>query len=223
MQKHKIIIIIPSFNEAKTITKIYNQAGKFGKVLIIDDGSTDDTEKILIKNKIKFLKNKKNIGYEASLIKGIKHVIKFYKNSKYLVTLDADEEHLPNSIPKLFQKLKKNNLDIVVGHRNKMNRFTEVILNLLYKFRFNINDPVCGLKIYKIEVLKKTIKKISTNMFMVDILTFSNSYNYSLGNLKINVKKRFGTPRVGNFFRSNLKIIRIILHTLFLRSHNNKT
>ena len=217
MQKHKIIIIIPSFNEAKTIIKIYNQAGKCGKVLIIDDGSTDDTEKILIKNKIKFLKNKKNIGYEASLIKGIKHVIKFYKNSKYLVTLDADEEHLPNSIPKLFHKLKKNNLDIVVGHRNKMNRFTEVILNLLYKFRFNINDPVCGLKIYKIEVLKKTIKKISTNMFMVDILTFSNSYNYSLGNLKINVKKRFGTPRVGNFFRSNLKIIRIILHTLFFK------
>lgn len=217
MQKHKIIIIIPSFNEVKTIIEVYNKANKCGRVLIIDDGSTDGTKNILNKNKIKFLKNKKNIGYEASLIKGIRHAIKFYKNSKYLVTLDADGEHLPNSILKLFNKLKKNNLDIVVGHRKKMNRLTEVILDSIYKFRFKINDPVCGLKIYKIKVLKKFIKKISTNLFMVDVLTYSKSYNYSVDNLKISVKKRLGTPRVGNFFRSNLKIFRIILHTLFFK------
>ena len=38
-----------------------------------------------------------------------------------------------------------------------------------------------------------------------------------LDNFKINVKKRIGSPRVGNFFRSNLKIIRIIIHTLFFK------
>ena len=217
MQKHKIIIIIPCLNEEKTIIKICNKAQKYGKVLVVDDNSIDNTRKILIKNKIKFLKNKKNIGYEASLIKGIKHTIKFYKNIKYLVTLDADEELPPESIPKLLYKLKKNNLDIIIGYRKKMNRYSEIVLNFLYKLRFNINDPVCGLKIYTIEVLKKTIGKISTNMFLVDILTLSNNYNYSLDNFKINVKKRIGSPRVGNFFRSNLKIIRIIIHTLFFK------
>jgi len=69
--------------------------------------------------------------------------------------------------------------------------------------------------------LKKTIGKISTNMFLVDILTLSNNYNCSLDNFKINVKKRTGSPRVGNFFRSNLKIIRIIVHTLFFKRNSS--
>ena len=136
-----------------------------------------------------------------------------------MITLDADGELPANSIYKLKKQIKKNNLDILVGHRDKMNRFTEVILNHLYKSKFKINDPVCGLKIYKIETLKKAIKKVSNNLFLVDILTFATSRNYLVKNFKIKVKKRKDNPRVGNFFQSNTKIIRIILHTFFSKKY----
>ena len=215
MEKDKTIIIIPTFNEEKTINKIYIQAKKHCLVLIVDDASSDGTSKILNSKKMNFLRNKKNIGYEASTIKGIKYAIKYYKNLKYLVTLDADGELPVNSISKLQKQIKKNNLDILVGYRDKMNRFTEIILSYLYKLKFNVNDPVCGLKIYKIEILKKAIKKVSNNLFLVDILTFASCRNYLIKNFKIKVKKRKDNPRVGNFFQSNLKIIRIILHTFF--------
>ena len=74
MEKNKTIVIIPTFNEEKTINKIYTQAKKHCLVLIVDDASNDGTNKILNIKKMNFLRNKKNIGYEASIIKGIKYI-----------------------------------------------------------------------------------------------------------------------------------------------------
>jgi len=59
LPEHNIIILIPCYNEEKTIKKVFKKTSKFGKVLIIDDGSTDSTKKILLENKIKFIRNKK--------------------------------------------------------------------------------------------------------------------------------------------------------------------
>ena len=104
MQKDKIIIVIPCFNEGNTIYKIYKSASRYGKVLIVNDCSTDNTIQILNKKKIKFLSNDENIGYEASIIKGIKYVLNNFKNTKYIATMDADGELIPKFIP----ALKKN-------------------------------------------------------------------------------------------------------------------
>ena len=54
MQKHEIVILIPCFNEEKTIIKICKKAKKFGKILIIDDKSTDKSAILLRKEKINF-------------------------------------------------------------------------------------------------------------------------------------------------------------------------
>lgn len=117
-----------------------------------------------------------------------------------MVTLDADGELPANSISKLQKQIKKNNLGIFVGHRDKMNRFTEVILSYLYKLKFNVNDPVCGLKIYKIEILKKAIKKISNNLFLVDILRLLLVEIILLKILKLKLKKGKTTPESETFF-----------------------
>ena len=79
MRRHEVAIIVPCYNEKKTILKVYKRIKKYGKILIVDDHSIDGTRKILIKKKIKFLKNKKNIGYEASIINGMKHVLRNWK------------------------------------------------------------------------------------------------------------------------------------------------
>ena len=73
------------------------------------------------------------------------------------------------------------------------------------------------MKIYKIDILRKIINKISKKMFLVDILTSAQKYNCSFSNLKISVKKRRGQSRAGNIFYSNYKIIQIILYVLFLK------
>ena len=92
MQKHEIVILIPCFNEEKTIIKICKQAKKFGKILIVNDNSNDNSGIVIEKEKFNFISNKKNLGYERSLVKGFRYIFNNYKKAKYILTLDADGE-----------------------------------------------------------------------------------------------------------------------------------
>jgi len=214
LPEHNIIILIPCYNEEKTVKKVFKKVSKFGKVFIINDGSTDSTQKILVKNKIKFIKNKKNLGYEKSLIIGFEHIVKFYKNCSYVLTLDADGELLSENIPKVINAMKNKNSDILIGHRSKFNRFSEAILNFVFYYKFQINDPISGLKMYKIKVLKNLKNKISSNLFLVDIIVKAVNLKHSIKNIKVKVKKRKDASRVGSILKSNLKILMIVFSVI---------
>ena len=122
MEKNQVIII-PCYNEIKTILSIYNKAKKFGRVIIVDDFSNDGTRTFLKENKIFFIKNKKNYGYEKSLINGFKYAIKKYKNADYILTIDADNELPVKYISKIQKKIKNDKAEIVIGRRNQFNRY----------------------------------------------------------------------------------------------------
>ena len=221
MRRHEVAIIVPCYNEKKTILKVYKRIKKYGKILIVDDHSIDGTRKILIKKKIKFLKNKKNIGYEASIINGMKHVLRNWKKVKFIITIDADDELLSQSVPFLLKNLLKNNFDIVVGSRNKLNRISEYFLKLIFNLKFDVKDPISGLKIYRTKVIKKIVNLISKNFYLVDILIISYYKNFSIGSLNIFVNKRKGEPRVGNNLIVNMKIFNIIFNSIFSQKFNN--
>ena len=95
----RFVILIPSFNEEKTLKKIINNINK-NDIYVINDASTDNTKLLKFKKNVKIINNKKNIGYENSLFKGIK-ILK-NKEYDYIITMDADGEHSTSS-------LKKNN------------------------------------------------------------------------------------------------------------------
>lgn len=217
MKKNKVVIIIPCYNEEETIIKVCNKAKKYGKILVVDDNSKDHTKQKLIKKKINHISNKKNLGYEGTVIKGFKHVLSTYKNAKYVATLDADLELLPHYIPKLVKKLEKSKSDIVVGYRNKMNRISEDFLNIIFFIKYKIKDPICGLKLYKTSLLKKTIYKVSSKLFLVDLIYLSLNYNFNIKNFSIKVNRRIDNPRVGGTIFTNIKILKIILKILLIK------
>ena len=70
---HDLVILIPAYNEVKNLAKILKYKYNY---LIIDDGSNDGTVNLLKKNKINYIKNLINIGYEKSLIKGLVYLKK---------------------------------------------------------------------------------------------------------------------------------------------------
>jgi|TARA_Y100000294_G_scaffold176143_1_gene197813 GT2 family glycosyltransferase len=209
LQKHEIVILIPCFNEEKTIIKICKKAKKFGKVFIIDDKSTDNTKILLKKEKIYFLSNKENLGYENSLIKGFRHIFKNFKKTKYILTMDADGELPVKNIPKIINMIKRKKYDLIVGKRSNFNRFSENLLDKIFRSKFGLKDPISGFKLYKLKSLKKIINRISYNMFLVDILINFHKLNLSMVNVGIITKKRLDNPRVGNSSTSNLKILKI--------------
>ena len=213
MQKYQVIILIPCFNEEKTIINICKKAQNFGTVLVVNDNSTDKTKNLLQEKKINFISNKKNLGYEMSLIKGFNYIFKNFKKAKYILTIDADGELPDKNIPKILKKINKN-LDLLIGNRSKLNRISETILDFVFKIKFGLNDPVSGFKLYKIKSLKKIIKLLSDKMFLVDVPIIFYKLGRSMSNIDIITKKRLDKPRVGNSISSNLKILKIVYKIL---------
>lgn len=203
----KFVILIPSYNEKKTLLEVIKKLPKF-KIQIIDDCSQDDTNQAVknFKNVILY-RNKINIGYEQSLSKGFQ----LLRNSRFdfVITMDADGEHSVGNVSKIIKFCKRYNPDLVIGNRNKKNRLIEIILSFFFKLRFEIEDPLSGFKAYKIKKLNLIIKKNKIKKyFLVDLL--KNFINSKMKIMTTNIKsipdfKR--KPRVGSNFYVNLKIL----------------
>lgn len=210
LEKNKVIILIPSHNEIKTLEKICLEIKKLRlKFLVIDDASNDGTLLWLKKKKINYIKNKKNIGYESSIIAGINYIIKNF-DSKYLITFDADGEHQTKDLIRVIKSLKHKNVDMVIGNRNKFNRLSEHILSFLFFIKFDVKDPLSGFKAYSVQKLKKIKNKINAKFYLVDIITLFKAKNFFIKNIHIKTKRRTDKSRVGNIFFTNIKILSLL-------------
>ncbi len=207
------VIIIPAYNEEKTIERCINNFTNIADIIVIDDGSVDNTRTLAKKNNAYVFSHSSNLGYDKSITSGFTEAIKF--NYKYIVTADADGQHRGIDIEKCFKLLEKKNIKLVLGKRDKINRFSEKILNFLSSKFLGIEDLLCGLKGYNIN----TITKYNTNQKFNFVGTFvavnairdSVEFNY----MTVKIGKRIDSPRFGNIFSSNFKIIKLILIIFF--------
>jgi len=165
--KNNIAAVIPFFNESRTINQIVNNTLQYVDcVIVVDDGSTDDSSSKIPGNiNITLLKFKVNRGKGFALREGLNEGVK--KGYTQLITIDADLQHNPDEIPLLIYEL--NNYDIVIGnrlnnlvnmplHRRMSNKITSFLLSL--KTGKKIIDSQCGFRAYRAEVIKniKTVK-----------------------------------------------------------------
>lgn len=118
----KLSIIIPVFNEEKTVAKIIDKIVNLNipnvkkEILVVDDGSTDSSVKIVTEKikgtDIKFIKHNKNQGKGGAVRTGIKN-----STGDYIVIQDADLEYDPKYIKILVGKVKSGNAEVVYGSR----------------------------------------------------------------------------------------------------------
>lgn len=153
-------VIIPVFNEENNVRNLHvelvtvlNTLKKPYEIIFVDDGSTDNTNRAILKlSPAILIKLRKNSGQSAALDAGIKH-----SQGSVIITLDGDGQNDPRDIPAMIQLLKKNN-DVVCGWRvNRKDpfskRFVSYIARLFRKIIVNdsTSDAVCGLRVYKRE------------------------------------------------------------------------
>lgn len=161
-EKIRTCAVIPFYNESTTIKKIIDETHKYVNTIIaVNDGSTDDSaEKILIKKNVILLSDNKNQGKGFALKKGFTKAIEIGCDA--VITLDADLQHNPESIPKFIKFLSK--FDLILGNRLNdisdmpkqrilSNRLTSFLLSK--KTGIKIVDSQCGFRAFKTEVLKK--------------------------------------------------------------------
>jgi glycosyltransferase involved in cell wall biosynthesis len=212
-----LIILIPAYNEEQSIRNIINKIEKKYDYLVVNDCSTDKTNLYL--NNKKFIKNKVRLGYEGTLIRGFKYIKNNYKK-KYILTFDADGQHFITDIKKMYNFIKNKKLNLVVGERSKKNRLIENIFSIFLFSKFKIHDPFSGLKIYETSYLYKFINKLSKKLYLIDIILKFKAHSLSVKNIKINInfiKNR--NARVGNFFKTNFKIIKIFFYVFFINNN----
>jgi len=113
-----ISIVVPVYNEEKTIKKVLEQLpkNKFVEVILIDDHSTDNSldeiNKAINVNMIKLIKHKRNLGYGSAILTGINHATGYV-----VVTMDSDGQHRPEDIFYLIEPIFAKNADITIGSR----------------------------------------------------------------------------------------------------------
>jgi len=113
----KCCVVIPTYNNRGTLQKVIDDVRQYSeKVMVVNDGSTDKTKKILKKNRdIYTISYKKNRGKGYALNKAFKELRKF--GFHYAVTIDADGQHSASDLPVFAQKLLEYPNTILVGSR----------------------------------------------------------------------------------------------------------
>ena len=159
----RICVIIPTYNESRAIADLINQITKLGlEVIIVDDGSVDDTVKIATACGAKVLANLKNMGKGASLIKGYNFALQCGFDA--VISMDGDGQHSCDDLLTFIQKAQTSQSALIVGNRMGMTRGMPVlrlITNfLMSKFislivKQNIPDTQCGFRLVKKELLGK--------------------------------------------------------------------
>jgi len=110
------LVGIPAFNEEKAIGNIVKKSLQYSdKVIVVDDGSSDNTAEIAKQSGATVISHKKNEGYGASVIALFDRARQ--EGADILTIIDGDGQHDPGQIPLLVNTLQENNVDVVIGSR----------------------------------------------------------------------------------------------------------
>ena len=180
--KNNLAIIIPVFNEQDIIEKVINDwlfvAKKFdGFIIVINDGSSDNSLKILNKiskkNNRLMVTNKKNSGHGPSVYTGYKIALK--KKFNFIFQVDSDDQFFSKDFNKLWLLRDENSL--ILGFRKKRyDSFHRLIITRILKilnliiFRKLVPDVNIPYRLIGGEFLKKNLKFISSKSLAPNIL-----------------------------------------------------
>ena len=162
-------VIVPVYNEAKTIRQILEKINSVGidkEIIVVDDGSCDGTEKILenVKyNNLRVIHHSSNRGKGAAFLTGLSHA-----RGNFIIIQDADLEYEPEDYLILMEEIKQDRADIVMGARFKkdyrglfIHRFGNRLITGLLNFLFGLklNDSFTCYKLFR----RDTINLLNLN------------------------------------------------------------
>lgn len=114
----RIAVIIPAYNEEKSIGTLIDELKKtvpYLDVIVINDGSKDETTTVVRSKNVVLLDLPCNLGVGSAVQAGFKYT--FEKGYNFVVRIDGDGQHPPEEIPKLIAAISKHNVDLVIGSR----------------------------------------------------------------------------------------------------------
>ena len=165
-----LLVIVPAYNEEMNITNVINELIediKEADILVINDCSTDNTPKILEEMKVNYITTPFNLRYAGGVQTGFKYALA--KGYKYVAQFDGDGQHVASELNKMFQKMKEDDVDIMIGSRFKeqteykhpfFRRVGTALFQKIIKIACSkeITDPTSGLQILSKRVYTRYAK-----------------------------------------------------------------
>jgi len=150
------VVCIPAYNEEKVIGGVVSKCLKHvDKVIVCDDGSTDNTAK-LAKDAGAIVISQKNQGYGAAISTLFEYARK--ENAQIMITLDGDGQHNPEQIPLLIDTITTHNVDVAIGSRflddtTKASGYRKTGIKIItsasnYGTNFKVSDSQSGFRAY---------------------------------------------------------------------------
>jgi glycosyltransferase involved in cell wall biosynthesis len=158
----RAMVLIPAFNAAKSVGDVIRASKEFVRdVVVINDGSRDDTAAVARAAGAEVIDHPQNRGKGAALKTGFAHAIK--NGFDVVVTLDADGQHLPHEIPKFLKSREETKADLIIGGRSHL--FGEMLPRRRLANRFSawsiakasktgITDSQSGFRLYSANLLR---------------------------------------------------------------------
>ncbi len=151
--RFSVSVIIPAFSEEKTIASVVKGCIPFAdEVLVVNDGSTDDTMINARGAGAHVIELEHNMGVMKAIQRGLKEA-----SGDIIVTLDADGQHDPTEIPRLLHPILEGKADLVMGERPSFPHLSEKILTLLTSLRVPCKDVSTGFRAIKRDIVEQMV------------------------------------------------------------------
>lgn len=177
-----LTIIVPAYNEEESLPAFLDELQEYCihnafKLIIVDDGSSDNTKQILDDLKksdwLTVIHHKINRGYGSAIKTAIEQV-----ETEFLITIDADGQHNLDDVDNLFNYLKITDADMVIGkratlHDTNYRRIGKFLIRSIAKMLMPVpvTDLNSGMKVYRTDLAKSYIRLCPDTMAYSDIIT----------------------------------------------------
>ncbi|MDA3799378.1 MAG: glycosyltransferase family 2 protein [Kiritimatiellae bacterium] len=194
--KDNYYIVIPVYNEGAMISCLIEDVIKHTtNIIVVDDGSRDDTVQKVLKYPVKLIQHETNKGKGAALMTGINAALE-YEKCDFVITMDGDGQHSPKSIDDFIILYEKEHPDAIIGNRLWNSGDMPFIRKLTNKFMswllcrragITVKDTQNGYRLYSRDIVKCFPKNISHFSAESEVLICMGMQNSKILNLDIDV------------------------------------
>ncbi|HEY2432457.1 MAG TPA: glycosyltransferase family 2 protein [Vicinamibacterales bacterium] len=229
----EISVVIPMRNEAPNVDDLYRELtttltafGRTYELVMVDDGSTDETFTLLAAlqakdSRLRVIRFRRNFGQTAAFAAGFRHA-----RGACIITSDGDRQNDPADIPALVDMLESQKLDIVCGWRKDRKdpflnrRLPSMIANAVISRATGVrlHDYGCSLKVFRAEVVKQMKLYGEMHRFLPAI---ASEFGVTIGERAVNHRKRtHGKSHYG--ITRTFRVILDLMTVKFLSSYSTR-
>lgn len=218
----KTCVLIPSFNEAKTIGGLVSKIKAQGlDVIVVDDGSSDNTSELATEAGAHVIRHRENRGKGAAFKSGFAFALR--EDYAAVITMDGDGQHSPDDIPHFINAAEASSSDIILGNRMffpknmpLLRRITNRTMSSLISLicRKHIPDSQCGFRLHKRRVLEKLTPRSDNYEIETEILIEAHQKGMRVSSIPIQSIYRKEVSNI-NPFIDTIRFLRYLFKIFF--------